>query len=155
MLLKRLLILCGIVGFAVACETTQDASSNFVSSSSEISPNQLRLISEGGSDRVFFSFDQYTLSAESRQILNNQVVFFKNNPSLNIVVEGHADERGSREYNIALGERRASEVRKYLKASGIPEDQIYTVSYGKEKPICQESNDACWGSNRRSVVIPK
>ena len=103
-------------------------------------------------DRVFFGTDRYDLSAEARQILDNQAAWLQKYPSLSITIEGHADERGTREYNLALGERRANSVRNYLAALGVNASQIQTVSYGKERPAVPGANDAAWSQNRRGVT---
>jgi peptidoglycan-associated lipoprotein len=104
-------------------------------------------------DRVFFSTDQATLSPTARATLDAQARWLRDNPRFAIVVEGHADERGTREYNIALGARRANAVFEYLVAQGIPASRIRTISYGKERPVeaCPEAR--CWDLNRRSVTV--
>lgn len=106
-------------------------------------------------DRVFFDFDSSTLSSAAQKTLNKQVAWLKKNPTVNVGVEGHCDERGTREYNLALGDRRANAVRKYLVSSGIASNRISTVSYGKERPAVLGSNSAAWAENRRSVTITK
>lgn len=103
-------------------------------------------------DRVFFGTNQYDLSMEARQVLDKQAAWLEQYPSLNVTIEGHADERGTREYNLALGERRANSVRNYLSALGVSPSRIHTVSYGKERPAVPGANEAAWAQNRRSVT---
>ncbi len=103
-------------------------------------------------DRVFFDFDKYSLKAKARQTLERQATFLKNNAGVKVVLQGHADERGTREYNLALGERRASAAKNYLVALGINPNRITIISYGKERPAVAGSNEAAWSQNRRAVT---
>jgi peptidoglycan-associated lipoprotein len=103
-------------------------------------------------DRVFFAFDRYDLTPESREILEKQSQWLKRYSNFPVQVAGHADERGTREYNLALGERRANSVRDYLVALGIPTTRIKTISYGKERPVDPRSNEDAWAKNRRAVT---
>ena len=103
-------------------------------------------------DRVFFGTDRYDLSPEARLALDTQASWLQQYPSLNLVVEGHADERGTREYNLALGERRANSVKNYLVALGVSGARITTVSFGKERPSVLGANESAWSQNRRSVT---
>jgi peptidoglycan-associated lipoprotein len=103
--------------------------------------------------RVLFVVDQSTLTDEARAVLNGQAGWLKANPDYAIIVEGHADEQGTREYNIALGARRADSVRNYLIAQGIAGNRMQTVSYGKERPIATCSDEACYSQNRRAVTV--
>lgn len=104
-------------------------------------------------DRVFFGFDKADLSAEARATLDRQSAWMKKYPSVSITMEGHADERGTREYNLALGERRATAAKNYLVASGVDAERVKTVSYGKERPAVLGSNEAAWAQNRRAVSV--
>ena len=104
-------------------------------------------------DRVLFGFDSSELSGASQATLDRQAAFLAARPALRITIEGHCDERGTREYNLALGERRASVVRDYLVARGINAARIKTISYGKERPAAVGSNEAAWAKNRRSVTV--
>ena len=104
-------------------------------------------------DRVQFEFDRYDLSDEARLIVENQATWLNRFPGVSVTVEGHADERGTREYNLALGERRANSVRDYMIALGIDRNRVRTVSYGKERPIDPASNEAAWAANRRAVTV--
>lgn len=104
-------------------------------------------------DRVFFAIDQSSLSDEARGILSRQAQWLQQNADYAIIVEGHADEQGTREYNLALGARRASAVQNYLISQGISAGRMRTVSYGKERPIEVCSSEACFSKNRRSVTV--
>ena len=104
-------------------------------------------------DRVLFVVDQSTLSDEGRAILNGQAGWLNANPDYAIIIEGHADEQGTREYNIALGARRADSVKNYLIAQGIAGSRMQTVSYGKERPIATCSDETCYNQNRRAVTV--
>lgn len=103
-------------------------------------------------DRVFFGYDRYDLSPEARVNLEQQAQWLAQYPSIGITVEGHADERGTREYNLALGERRANSVRNYLVALGVQPYRIEVISFGKERPAVPGSNETAWAQNRRSVT---
>lgn len=103
-------------------------------------------------DRVFFGFDRYDISPQARSTLDRQAAWLQQYPEVEVVIEGHADERGTRAYNLALGERRANAVRNYLVASGVSPTRIETVSYGKERPIDPRSTEEAWARNRRAVT---
>ena len=103
-------------------------------------------------DRVLFGYDSSELDDDDRSVLDNQAKFLNQNPSLKVTIEGHCDERGTREYNLALGEKRASAVKDYLISVGINTERISVVSYGKERPQVLGSNKAAWSMNRRSVT---
>ncbi len=103
-------------------------------------------------DRVFFETDSSDLTLSARTTLENQAAWLQQYPNLTVTVEGHADERGTREYNLALGERRANSARNYLVALGVSASRITTLSYGKERPAVPGSNATSWAQNRRSVT---
>ena len=109
-----------------------------------------RLASVG--DRVFFAMDRSDLLPEGQEVLRRQAEFLRQYPNLAVLIEGHADERGTREYNLALGDRRATVVKNYLTASGVAADRMRTVSYGKEKPEVVGSTELAWNKNRRAVT---
>jgi len=113
--------------------------------------SQEDLVSNVG-DRVFFDFDKYNLAPEARATLAKQAVWLKLYSSVTVRVEGHADERGTREYNLALGDRRANSVKAYLITLGISAGRVTTISYGKERPVALGSNEQAWGQNRRGVT---
>ena len=100
---------------------------------------------------VYFGYDESSLSAEAQATLDRQAAFLKANPTISIVMEGHCDERGTREYNLALGDRRASAARDYLVAKGVNASRLTTISYGKERPAVGGSNDTSYALNRRSM----
>jgi peptidoglycan-associated lipoprotein len=104
-------------------------------------------------DRVFFELDRSDITPEGRATLGRQAEWLKKYPNVTVTVEGHADERGTREYNLALGERRATAVKNYLVANGVPSNRIQTVSYGKERPAVLGSDEAAWAQNRRGVTV--
>ena len=104
-------------------------------------------------DRVFFETDQTNLTAQSQATLDRQVQWLSQYPQYSFTVEGHADERGTREYNLALGARRATAVRDYMIARGIQANRMRTVSYGKERPVAVCDDISCWSQNRRAVTV--
>ena len=104
-------------------------------------------------DRVFFDFDKSDIKPEGRQVLQRQADWLKKYPNVTVTVEGHCDERGTREYNLALGERRAAAVKKMLVALGVRPNRVSTISYGKERPAVVGSNEAAWAQNRRGVTV--
>ncbi len=104
-------------------------------------------------DRVFFPTNHSDLTTEARATLDRQAAWLKKYSSLSITVEGHCDERGTREYNLALGERRADAVKKYLIASGVDASRVQTISYGKERPAVTGNDEASWAQNRRGVTV--
>ena len=102
---------------------------------------------------VYFDYDKADVRADQQSGIQADVAFLQQHPNINVTIEGHCDERGSTEYNLALGDNRASSVKNALVAGGISSDRIKTVSYGKEKPFCTESNEACWQQNRRGHFV--
>jgi peptidoglycan-associated lipoprotein len=102
---------------------------------------------------AYFDFNKSDIRADAREALSKTADFLKNYPQIKVNIEGHCDERGSTEYNLALGDRRANATKQYLVSLGISADRITTVSYGKEKPFCMESNEACWQQNRRGHFV--
>ncbi len=103
-------------------------------------------------DRVYFGYDKFNLKADASKTLDKQAAWLKTNPSVTVAIEGHCDERGTREYNLALGERRANSVKEYLILLGVNPARLKTISYGKERPVAMGSNEAAWGQNRRGVT---
>lgn len=104
-------------------------------------------------DRVFFDYDKSDIRRDQSASLDAQAEWLKRYPNVTLTVEGHCDERGTREYNLALGERRAAAVKKYLVSKGIAANRIATISYGKERPVAVGSNEAAWSQNRRGVSV--
>ncbi|MEX6723193.1 peptidoglycan-associated lipoprotein Pal [Parapedomonas caeni] len=111
------------------------------------------MINTVGSDRVFFAYDSYVLDADARATLDKEAAWLKQYPALKVAIEGHCDERGTREYNLALGDRRANAVRSYLIAQGVDGGRISTISYGKERPEVLGSDEESWSKNRRGVTV--
>ncbi len=116
-------------------------------------PNTVEYFNVVVGDRVFFDTDRHDLSSEAQATLAKQADWFAGNPGTTAVIEGHADERGTREYNLALGARRANSVRAFLVGQGVESDRLRTVSYGKERPVALCSDESCWSQNRRSVTV--
>ena len=110
-------------------------------------------LASGVPDRVFFATNESVLTTASRDTLRKQAAWLRKNSEITIVLEGHADERGTREYNLALGERRANAAKDYLMTYGISSDRISVISYGKERPVDSGSNPLAWSKNRRSVSV--
>jgi peptidoglycan-associated lipoprotein len=102
---------------------------------------------------AYFDLDKADIRSDARANLSKSADFLRNYPTLKVVIEGHCDERGSTEYNLALGDRRAAAVKQYLVSLGIAADRMSTVSYGKEKPFCTQSNESCWQQNRRGHFV--
>jgi peptidoglycan-associated lipoprotein len=103
---------------------------------------------------AYFDYDSANIRPDAREALQKTADFLKNYPSLRVTIEGHCDERGSTEYNLALGQRRANAVKEYLVSLGIPADRLSTTSWGKEKPFCTEATEACYAQNRRGHFVP-
>jgi len=161
---QRILAIVAATFLLAACETASQVSgdsastsaSNTASSSSASSSSAEKTPAEKLAqvgDTVNFGFDSAELSVSARSTLNRQAAFLSLNPDLMIVIEGHADERGTREYNLALGDRRATAVRDYLVAKGINSARVRTVSYGKERPAVAGSDEAAWAKNRRAATV--
>ena len=110
-------------------------------------------LASGVPDRIFFATNKSSLTTASRATLRKQATYLRKNKNLNVTIEGHADERGTREYNLALGERRANAAKDYLMTYGISENRISVISYGKERPVDSGSNPLSWSKNRRSVTV--
>ena len=113
----------------------------------------VKYLASGVADRVFFATNDSVLTTASRDTLRKQAEWLRKNSKINVVLEGHADERGTREYNLALGERRANAAKDYLMTYGISANRISVISYGKERPVDSGSNPLAWSKNRRSVTV--
>ena len=113
----------------------------------------VKYLASGVADRVFFATNESVLTTASRDTLIKQSEWLRKNSKINVVLEGHADERGTREYNLALGERRANAAKDYLMTYGISANRISVISYGKERPVDSGSNPLAWSKNRRSVTV--
>ncbi len=104
-------------------------------------------------DTVHFGYNEYSIQDTDKAVLGRQAAWLAKYPAVRVSVEGHADERGTREYNLALGARRANAVKEYLVSQGVSTGRVETISYGKERPICTDSNEGCWAQNRRGVTV--
>lgn len=142
----------GVSGTAVTPETTPEvmASAEPMMASTPAPGSQEDLTINVG-DRVFFDFDKSVITAASEKTLKRQAAWLRNNSTVTVTIEGHADERGTREYNLALGDRRANSVKNFLAALGIDKSRIATISYGKERPDALGHTEAAWSQNRRGV----
>ena len=169
----KFLISAILIFFVAACATKPkdeaDASgSGTTSSDSSVSSEEGTISETAGSgivkgsqedlivnvgDRVFFGYDSSDLDSDALELLQDQVAWLKQNSDVTVTIEGHCDERGTREYNLALGERRANAAKDYLMTYGISSDRITVLSYGKERPVDSGSNPLAWSKNRRSVTV--
>ena len=153
---SKILISVAVAGLTLAgcASTTQPAStSTSTGSASAVTPSSsAQYLVQNVGDRVFFQTDQSNLDGSARATLRNHAQWLSQNSSVNLIIEGHADERGTREYNLALGARRANAVRDFLISEGVNGSRLQTISYGKERPVSLCSEEACWSKNRRSVA---
>jgi peptidoglycan-associated lipoprotein len=120
-----------------------------------ITPGSRQDFEQNVGDRVFFDYDRADLDQQDRDVLQRQAQWLARYPAVTLVVEGHADERGTREYNLALGARRAASVKEFLTSLGVTGARVETISYGKERPLCAESTEQCWQTNRRGMSVIK
>ena len=118
-----------------------------------VGTDSVKYLADGVADRVFFATNESILTTASRETLRAQAAWLRENSNITVVLEGHADERGTREYNLALGERRANAAKDYLMTYGVSSDRITVISYGKERPVDSGSNPLAWSKNRRSVTV--
>ena len=132
-----------------ACSSDQQAAAP---ATTTVTPGSVADFRQNVGDRVFFDTDMSTIREDGRATLNRQAEWLKKYGNYQITIEGHCDERGTREYNLALGERRANAARQYLVAQGIPAARVKTISYGKERPDPVGSDEAAWARNRRAVT---
>ena len=135
-----------------ACSNNNGNNENANAASTSVSPGSVADFRQNVGDRVFFDTDQSTIRQDGRDVLNRQAEWLKKYTNYQITMAGHCDERGTREYNLALGERRANAAKQYLVAQGIPASRIKTISYGKERPDPVGSDEAAWARNRRAVT---
>ena len=134
-------------------ETTIDSIGGVIQGDVYTGTEGVKYLADGVPDRVFFATNESILTTASRETLRAQAAWLRKNSDINVVLEGHADERGTREYNLALGERRANSAKDYLMTYGISSDRISVLSYGKERPIDSGSTPLAWSKNRRSVTV--
>jgi peptidoglycan-associated lipoprotein len=172
---QRLLAICAAAFLLTACETASNVAGDSASGSSSSSATAAGSTSSSASssasssttatqmsdaeklaqvgNTVYFGFDSSELAGEAQATLDRQAAFLNVNPTMVVIIEGHADERGTREYNLALGDRRAVAVRDYLLAKGLNAARVRTVSYGKERPAVSGSNEEAWAKNRRAATV--
>ena len=150
-----LVILLSLMVSACASKktTTTSSSDSQITGDVYTGTDTVEYLAKGVPDRVFFATNESILTTKSRDTLRKQAAWLRENTNVNVVIEGHADERGTREYNLALGERRANAAKDYLMTYGISADRISVISYGKERPVDAGSNPLSWSKNRRSVTV--
>ena len=140
-------------GSSSSSSTVSSSGSDGTSDSTSIEPGSQEDLIVNVGDRVFFNYDSFELDSDAQELLQDQVAWLKQHSGVSVIIEGHCDERGTREYNLALGEKRAQSVKNYLIGLGISSDRVSTISYGKERPAVVGSNDGAWAQNRRSVTL--
>ena len=148
--LKNILLVVFTTLILSACSTAKKSS---LEGDVYTGKETVKYLASGVPDRVFFATNKSSLTTASRATLRKQAKFLRKNKKLNVTIEGHADERGTREYNLALGERRANAAKDYLMTYGISGKRISVISYGKEKPVNPASTPLAWSQNRRSVTV--
>ena len=171
-MIHKILMSVLLAFFITACATTPEDTSDSSGSGASSSSSSVSSSSDSGSDdsgdgivpgsqedlivnvgdRVFFGYDSSELDSDAQELLQDQVAWLKQYSDVSVTIEGHCDERGTREYNLALGEKRAQSVKNYLISLGVSESRVSTISYGKERPAVIGSNDGAWSQNRRSVT---
>ena len=161
-MLRRLIAVAGVLALA-ACSSTPDPAAGGPGGPdglggrdgigrSQFGPGSQQDLAATAGDRVYFAYDRTEISSEAQQILQRQADWLRRYPNVAVTIEGHCDERGTREYNLALGERRAQAVKNVLVALRIPQSRISTISYGKERPVIPISDDQSYAQNRRGVT---
>jgi peptidoglycan-associated lipoprotein len=152
----RLIAVAGALLLLAACSSTPEPAPGGPPGpsgpSSGFGPGSQQDLAATAGDRIFFAFDRADISTEAQQILQRQAEWLRRYPNVSVTIEGHCDERGTREYNLALGERRAQAAKNVLVASGIPASRLSTISYGKERPAVPGSSEDAYAQNRRAVT---
>ena len=149
--LKNILLVIFATFILSACSTAKK--SGDVDGDVYTGKETVKYLASGVPDRVFFATNKSSLTTAARATLRKQATYLRKNKNLNVTIEGHADERGTREYNLALGDRRANAAKDYLMTQGISASRITTISFGKERPVDPGSNPLSWSKNRRSVTV--
>ena len=149
----RNILLVTLACLALSACATQKKSTGQMQGDVYTGTDTVEYLASGVPDRVFFATNESILTTKSRDTLRKQAAWMRKNSNLTFVIEGHADERGTREYNLALGERRANAAKDYLMTYGISSDRISVISYGKERPVDSGSSPLAWSKNRRSVTV--
>ena len=154
---KNTLLILAACLVLTACATKKEVATDAIQGQMQsdvyTGTDTVEYLADGVPDRVFFATNETILTTASRETLRAQAAWLRKNSSINVVLEGHADEIGTREYNLALGERRANSAKDYLMTYGISSDRISVLSYGKERPVDAGSNPLAWSKNRRSVTV--
>ena len=153
---KTALALISALFLVTACDSSSSDNGSANGAGNGTGSNGVLGVAADGStvgDRVFFALDKSTIDSQGQATLDKQAAWLKANSSVNVVVEGHADERGTREYNLALGERRATAAKNYLVSAGVAASRVSTVSYGKERPAVDGHDESAWAQNRRAVTV--
>jgi peptidoglycan-associated lipoprotein len=151
--LRRVLSVIFVGVTLTACATQVKKESGMMQGDVYTGTDTVEYLATGVKDRVFFATNKSTLTTASRDTLRKQAAWMRKKSDLSFTIEGHADERGTREYNLALGERRANTVKDYLMTYGISGSRLSVISYGKERPVNSGSNPLAWSQNRRSVTV--
>ena len=148
-----LVLMAGLI--LTACATTKKVETTTGQMQGDVytGTDTVEYLASGVPDRVFFATNESILTTRSRETLRKQATWLRENSGITVVLEGHADERGTREYNLALGERRANAAKDYLMTYGVSSSRISVISYGKERPVDSGSNPLSWSKNRRSVTV--
>ena len=149
----RNLVLVVIASFMLSACATQKKVQTQMQGDVYTGTETIKYLATGVPDRVFFATNKSVLTTAARDTLRKQAAWMRKNKDVTVSLEGHADERGTREYNLALGEKRAQAAKNYLIALGVDVSRVSTISYGKEMPALVGSNDAAWDQNRRSVTV--
>ena len=150
----RKILLIAFASLALtACATQKKVGTGMMQGDVYTGTDTIEYLATGVKDRVFFATNKSVLTTASRDTLRTQAAWLRKNKDITVTIEGHADERGTREYNLALGERRANQAKDYLMTYGISGKRISTISYGKEKPVNPASSTLAWSQNRRSVTV--
>jgi len=150
---KKILLVAFVSLTLTACATQKKAGTGQMQSDVYTGTDTVEYLATGVKDRVFFATNKSTLTTASRDTLRKQAAWMRKKKDLTFTIEGHADERGTREYNLALGERRANAVKDYLMTYGISGNRLSVISYGKERPVNSGSTPLAWSQNRRSVTV--
>ena len=150
--IKRILVIALACLTLTAC-TTSTKKSGKIQGDVYTGNDTIEYLATGVKDRVFYATNKSTLTTAARDSLRKQAAWIRKNKNISVTIEGHADERGTREYNLALGERRANAVKDYLMTYGIAGNRITVLSYGKERPVNSGSTPLAWSQNRRSVTV--
>ena len=152
---KNILLVLMASLILTACATTKKVTPTTAQMQGDVytGTDTVEYLASGVPDRVFFATNESVLTTRSRDTLRKQATWLRENSGINVVLEGHADERGTREYNLALGERRANAAKDYLMTYGVSDNRISVISYGKERPVDSGSNPLAWSKNRRSVTV--